>query len=86
MPDIYTYTNKKGDNYILYWSEVWCRGGKKHKVYFLLREDKEPSNRLYKAYIAKSLPKTMEIREVGVNCTPLVYKVRNGEDKWKTQQ
>ena len=35
---MYTYTNKLGKKYILYWSEVWCRGGVKHKVYFLLRE------------------------------------------------
>lgn len=81
MRDVYIYTNKKGDNYILYWSEVYVRGGKRTKVYFLLREDKQPSNTLYRAYRAASLPKTMEIREVGVNCTPLVYKVRNGEDK-----
>ena len=83
MPEPYIYTNKKGFNYILYWSRVYVRGGKEVKIYYLLREDKQPSNTLYRAYIAASLPKTMEIREVGVNCTPLVYKVRNGEDKWK---
>lgn len=77
----YIYTNKKGDNYILYWSEVYCRGGKRSKIYFLLREDKKPSNHLYTAYQAESLPKTMEIKEVGVNSTPLVYKVRNGKDE-----
>lgn len=80
MPDIYTYTNKNGDKYVLYWSEVYLRGGKKTRIYFLLREDKQPSNHLYTSYRAKSLPKTMEIKEVGKNHTPLVYKVRNGED------
>lgn len=78
---MYTYTNKLGKKYILYWSEVYVRGGKKTKIYFLLREDKQPSNHRHISYRAKSLPKTMEIKEVGVNHTPLVYKVRNGEDK-----
>lgn len=81
MRDVYEYINKKGDKYILYWSEVHCRGGVKRKIYFLLREDKQPNNRLYTSYRAKSLPKTMEIKEIGVNCTPLVYKVRNGKDE-----
>ena len=78
---MYTYTNKLGKKYILYWSEVKLVKGLKTKVYFLLREDKQPTNNLIKAYRAESLPKTMEIKEVGVNHTPLVYKVRNGEDK-----
>lgn len=78
---MYTYTNKLGKNYILYWSEVKLVKGSKTKVYFLLREDKQPTNSLVKAYQAESLPKTMEIKEIGVNHTPLVYKVRNGEDK-----
>ena len=78
---MYTYTNKLGKKYILYWSEVKLVKGSKTKVYFLLREDKQPTNNLIMAYRAESLPKTMEIKEVGVNHTPLVYKVRNGEDK-----
>lgn len=78
---MYTYINKKGDKYILYWSDVYVRGGKKARIYFLLREDKQPNNHLHTSYMAKSLPNTMEIKEVGVNCTPLVYKVRNGKDK-----
>ena len=81
MPEPYIYTNKNGVNYILYWSKVCLRGGKEAKIYYLLREDKQPSNTLYRAYRASSLPKTMEIKEVGVGNTPLVYKVRNGEDK-----
>lgn len=82
---MYTYTNKLGKKYILYWSEVKLVKGSKTKIYFLLREDKQPTNRLIMAYRAESLPKTMEIKEIGVNHTPLVYKVRNGEDKWKQQ-
>lgn len=78
---MYTYTNKLGKKYILYWSEVELVKGSKTKVYFLLREAKQPTNKLIMAYRADSLPKTMEIKEVGVNHTPLVYKVRNGEDK-----
>ena len=78
---MYTYTNKLGKKYILYWSEVKLVKGSKTKIYFLLREDKQPTNSLVKAYRAESLPKTMEIKEIGVNHTPLVYKVRNGEDK-----
>ena len=78
---MYTYTNKLGKKYILYWSEVKLVKGSNTKIYFLLREDKQPTNNLIKAYRAESLPKTMEIKEVGVNHTPLVYKVRNGEDK-----
>lgn len=78
---MYTYTNKLGKKYILYWSEVKLVKGSKTKIYFLLREDKQPTNRLIMAYRAESLPKTMEIKEIGVNHTPLVYKVRNGEDK-----
>ena len=81
MPNYFQYTNKLGHLYNLYWSEIFVRGGKRTKIYFLLREDKAPSNHLYQAYRAKSLPKTMEIKEIGVNHTPLVYKVRNGEDK-----
>lgn len=79
---MYTYTNKLGKNYILYWSEVkLVKKVQRQKVYFLLREDKQPTNSLVKAYRAESLPSTMEIKEIGVNHTPLVYKVRNGEDK-----
>lgn len=78
---MYTYTNKLGKKYILYWSEVKLVKGSKTKIYFLLREDKQPTNNLVKAYRAESLPKTMEIKEVGVHHTPLVYKVRNGEYK-----
>ena len=78
---MYTYTNKLGKNYILYWSEIRMRGGKKTKIYFLLSEEKTPSNHLYQSYRAKTLPKTMAIKEVGVNHTPLVYKVRNGRDE-----
>lgn len=78
---MFVYTNKKGDNYNLYWSEIYMRGGKKTKIYFLLREDKTPNNHLYRSYRAKSLPKTMIIKEIGVNATPLVYKVMNGKDE-----
>lgn len=78
---MYTYTNKKGKKYILYWSEVKVKGGKRAKIYYLLEESKEPSQALYRSYRAESLPKTMEIREIGVNFTPLVFKIRNGEDK-----
>lgn len=78
---MYTYTNKLGKKYILYWSEVKLVTGSKTKIYFLLREDKQPTNNVVKTYRAESLPSTMEIKEIGVNHTPLVYKVRNGEDK-----
>lgn len=80
---MYTYTNKLGKNYILYWSEVKLKGGVKTKIYYLLSEDKQPTQSLIAAYRAETLPDTMEIKEIGVNHTPLVYKVRNGEDKWK---
>ena len=78
---MYTYTNKLGKNYILYWSEVKLVKGSKTRVYFLLREDKQPTNNLIKAYRAESLPKTMTIKEIGKYHTPIVYKVKNGEDK-----
>lgn len=78
---MYTYTNKKGKKYILYWSEVKVKGGKRAKVYYLLEESKQPSQSLCRSYRAETLPKTMEIREIGVNFTPLVFKIRNGEDK-----
>lgn len=78
---MYTYINKKGKKYILYWSEVKVKGGKRAKVYYLLEESKQPSQSLYRSYRAETLPKTMEIKEIGVNFTPLVFKIRNGEDK-----
>ena len=78
---MYTYINKKGKKYVLYWSEVKVKGGKRAKIYYLLEESKQPSNSLYRSYRAEILPKTMEIREIGVNFTPLVFKIRNGEDK-----
>ena len=78
---MYTYINKKGKKYVLYWSEVKVKGGKRAKIYYLLEESKQPSNSLYRSYRAETLPKTMEIREIGVNFTPLVFKIRNGEDK-----
>ena len=78
---MYIYTNQLGKIYNLYWSEVKLKNRKRAKVFFLLPEDKRPSNTLYKAYLAADLPKTMEIKEIGVNHTPLVYKVRNGEDE-----
>ena len=78
---MYTYTNRKGKKYILYWSEVKLKGGKRTKVYYLLEESKQPSGSLFRSYRAEELPKTMEIKEIGVNFTPVVFKIRNGEDK-----
>lgn len=77
---MYTYTNKKGTKYVLYWSKVTLRGGQTTKIYFLLQEDKQPSGS-YRAYRASVLPKTHVIKEIGINYTPLVYKVKNGEDE-----
>lgn len=77
---MYTYTNAKGDNYILYWSELYVRGGKKVKIYYLLREDKQPANKMYHSYRADKLPKEYIIKEIGKAHTPLVYKVKNGKD------
>lgn len=79
--NMYTYINKKGKKYVLYWSEVKLVGKKQAKVYYLLEESKQPSNSMYRSYRAETLPKTMEIKEIGVNFTPVVFKVRNGEDK-----
>lgn len=78
---MYTYINKKGKKYILYWSEVKVKGGNRTRVYYLLEESKQPSQSLYRSYRSETLPTTMEIREIGVNFTPLVFKIRNGEDK-----
>ena len=78
---MYTYINKKGKKYVLYWSEVKLVGKKRAKIYYLLEESKQPTQALYRSYRAETLPKTMEIREIGVNFTPLVFKIRNGEDK-----
>jgi hypothetical protein len=77
---MYTYINKKGKKYVLYWSEVKIKGGKKATVYYLLEENKQPSNSIFRSYRAEELPKTMEIKEIGVNFTPVVFKVRNGRD------
>lgn len=77
---MYTYTNKKGFKYVLYYSEVKLKGGKRNKIYYLLREDKQPTNSIFRSFRAEKLPKTMVIKEIGVNATPLVYKVMNGKD------
>ena len=78
---MYIYTNKKGDNYVLYYSEIKLRGGQRNKIYYLLREDKQPANALFRSYRAEKLPDTMVIKEIGINATPLVYKVKNGKDE-----
>ena len=57
---------------------VTLRGGKQEIIYFLLPEGKEPTNNLSKSYLANNLPSTHEIREIGKNKIPLVYKIRNG--------
>ena len=75
---MYTYTNKKGIKYVLYYSEVKLKGGIRNKIYYLLREDKQPA--MFRSFRAEKLPDTMVIKEIGVNATPLVYKVKNGKD------
>lgn len=72
----YKYISSSGKEYNLYYSIVSLRGGKQAKIYFLLPEGKQPTNKIAKAYLAESLPNAFEIREVGANKTPLVYKVR----------
>lgn len=76
----YKYISSSGKEYNLYYSKVSLRGGKQAKIYFLLPEDKEPNNRNGTTYLADYLPKAFEIREVGKNKTPLVYKIRNSYD------
>jgi hypothetical protein len=76
----YKYISSTGKEYNLYYSKVRLRGGKQAKIYFLLPEGKEPTNRTSKAYLAESLPNAFEIREIGANKTPLVYKVRASYD------
>lgn len=73
----YKYISSSGKEYNLYYSKVTLRGGKQETIYFLLPEGKEPTN-IAKAYLAKNLPSTHEIREIGKNKIPLVYKIRNG--------
>lgn len=72
----YKYISSSGKEYNLFYSKVALRGGKQAKIYFLLPEGKQPTNKIAKAYLAESLPNAYEIREVGANKTPLVYKVR----------
>ena len=76
----YKYISSAGKEYNLYYSKVSLRGGKQAKIYFLLPEGKEPTNKISKAYLAESLPNAFEIREIGENKTPLVYKVRNSHE------
>lgn len=76
----YKYISSNGKEYNLYFSKVRLRDGNQAKVYFLLPEGKEPTNRTGKAYLAESLPNAFEIREIGANKTPLVYKVRNSHE------
>ena len=70
------YTNKLGKDYRLYYSDVILRGGKPARVFFLLPVEKKPSGA--SKYETDYLPPQFEIREIGVNHTPLVYKVKNG--------
>lgn len=76
----YKYISSTGKEYNLYYSKVSLRGGKQAKIYFLLPEGREPTNKIAKAYLAESLPNAFEIREIGANKTPLVYKVRNSHE------
>lgn len=55
------------------------KGGKTTKIYYLLEESKKPANKLYDHYLANSLPKEYEIKEIGINKIPVVNKVRNGK-------
>lgn len=72
----YKYVSSSGKEYNLFYSKVALRGGKQAKIYFLLPEGKQSTNKIAKAYLGESLPNAFEIREIGVNKTPLVYKVR----------
>ena len=70
----YKYISTKGIEYNLYYSEVTLRGGKSAKVYFLLPTGKTPNSKM--SYLAENLPETHEIKEIGANKIPLVYKIR----------
>lgn len=70
----YKYISTRGREYNLYYSDVTLRGGKSAKVYFLLPLGKTPNSKM--SYLAKSLPETHEIREIGENKIPLVYRIR----------
>lgn len=72
----YKYISSSGKEYNLFYSKVSLKGGKLAKIYFLLPEGKQPTNKIAKAYLAESLPNAYEVREVGKSKTPLVYKVR----------
>ena len=75
---MYTYINKKGKKYVLYWSEVKIKGGKKATVYYLLEESKQPSNSMFRSYRAETLPKTMEIKKQNkeeIDKIQLIYNI-----------
>lgn len=72
----YKYISSSGRKYNLYYSKVRLRGGKQATIYFLLPEDKEPNNRNGKSYLAETLPRSYEIKEIGINKTPMLNKVR----------
>lgn len=69
----YKYISTSGKTYNLYYSDVILKGGNIAKIYFLLPQDKKPSSD--KSKLANDLPKTHEIREIGKNKIPLVYKI-----------
>jgi len=37
----YSYTNKKGDTYYLHYKDVTLRGGRKQRIYFFARDQRE---------------------------------------------
>ena len=39
----FTYKNKKGDTYILHFKDVILRGGRKQRIYFFARDEREDS-------------------------------------------
>lgn len=39
----FTYTNKKGVKYILHFKDVTLRGGRKQRIYFFARDEREDS-------------------------------------------
>ena len=67
------YTSTNGKNYKLWFSNIYLRGGKSAKVYYMLPENAHPNNTHGRSYEAAELPQTHYISELK-NGEPIISK------------
>jgi len=65
----YTYTNSKGQTYILHYKDVTLKNGRQQRIYYFARDERDGA--------LDEVPEGMEVVETKRTGMPVLRKVRN---------